>query len=131
MSMQDPIGDMLARIRNAQMAEKTVVDIPSSKIKNSIATVLMKEGYISSVEEQLVDGKSFLNIGLKYFNGKPVIEEIKRESRPGLRNYKGTDDLPKVNGGLGIAIVSTSKGLMTDKQARTEGIGGEVICTVF
>ena len=131
MSMQDPIGDMLARIRNAQMAEKTVVDIPSSKIKNSIADVLMKEGYISSVEEQLVDGKSFLNIGLKYFNGRPVIEEIKRESRPGLRNYKGTDDLPKVNGGLGIAIVSTSKGLMTDKQARTEGIGGEVICTVF
>lgn len=131
MSMQDPIGDMLARIRNAQMAEKTVVDIPSSKIKNSIANVLMKEGYISSVEEQLVDGKSFLNIGLKYFNGRPVIEEIKRESRPGLRNYKGTDDLPKVNGGLGIAIVSTSKGLMTDKQARTEGIGGEVICTVF
>ena len=131
MSMQDPIGDMLARIRNAQMAEKTVVDIPSSKIKNSIANVLMKEGYISSVEEQLVNGKSFLNIGLKYFNGRPVIEEIKRESRPGLRNYKGTDDLPKVNGGLGIAIVSTSKGLMTDKQARTEGIGGEVICTVF
>jgi small subunit ribosomal protein S8 len=129
--MQDPIGDMLARIRNAQMAEKTVVDIPSSKIKNSIANVLMNEGYISSVEEQLVDGKSFLNIGLKYFNGRPVIEEIKRESRPGLRNYKGTDDLPKVNGGLGIAIVSTSKGLMTDKQARTEGIGGEVICTVF
>ncbi len=131
MSMQDPIADMLARIRNAQMAEKTVVGIPSSKIKNSIANVLMKEGYISSVEEQLVDGKSSLNIGLKYFNGRPVIENIKRESRPGLRSYKGADNLPKVNGGLGIAIVSTSKGLMTDKQARTEGIGGEVICTVF
>ena len=91
----------------------------------------MNEGYISSVEEQLVDGKSFINIGLKYFNGMPVIEEIKRESRPGLRSYKGAEDLPKVNGGLGIAIVSTSKGLMTDKQARTEGIGGEILCTVF
>ena len=131
MSMQDPIADMLARIRNAQMAAKSAVGIPSSKIKNSIANVLMNEGYISSVEEQLVDGKSFINIGLKYFNGMPVIEEIKRESRPGLRSYKGAEDLPKVNGGLGIAIVSTSKGLMTDKQARTEGIGGEILCTVF
>ena len=131
MSMQDPIADMLARIRNAQMAAKTAVTMPSSKIKVAIAKVLQQEGYVEAIDVNDVEGKSELSIGLKYFNGKPVIEEIHRESRPGLRSYSGKDDLPKVRGGLGVAIVSTNKGVMTDKSARQAGIGGEIICTVF
>ena len=131
MSMQDPIADMLARIRNAQMAEKTSVAMPSSKTKVAIANVLQQEGFVSSVNVDDNEGKSELSIELKYFEGRPVIEEIHRTSRPGLRSYAGKDDLPKVRGGLGVAIVSTNRGLMTDKQARSEGIGGEVLCTVF
>ncbi len=130
MSMQDPLADMLTRIRNAQMAEHASVVMPASKIKAAVAEVLKNEGYIAGYK---VDGdvKAQLTVELKYFEGKPVIEEIKRVSRPGLRNYRSAGDLPKVNGGLGIAIVSTNKGMMTDRAARTQGIGGEVICTVF
>lgn len=131
MSMQDPIADMLARIRNGQMAAKTVVSMPSSKTKVAIANVLMSEGFVSSVEVSNDGAKAELSIGLKYHEGRPVIEEINRTSRPGLRSYKGSAELPKVRGGLGVAIVSTSKGLMTDSQARTAGVGGEVLCTVF
>lgn len=130
MSMQDPLADMLTRIRNAQMAEHASVSMPASKIKVAVATVLKDEGYIEdfAVEDA---SKSQLSIVLKYFEGRSVIEEIKRISRPGLRNYVATDALPKVNGGLGIAIVSTNKGVMTDRAARTSGVGGEVLCTVF
>lgn len=130
MSMQDPLADMLTRIRNAQMAEHASVSMPASKIKAAVAEVLKSEGFI---EDFNVEGeaKSQLSIGLKYFDGKPVIEELKRVSRPGLRNYAATGGLPKVNGGLGIAIVSTSKGVMTDRAARAVGVGGEVLCTVF
>ena len=130
MSMQDPLADMLTRIRNAQMAEHASVVMPASKIKAAVAQVLKDEGYIAGFK---VEGeiKAQLTIELKYFEGKPVIEEIKRASRPGLRNYAAATDLPKVNGGLGIAIVSTNKGVMTDRAARTQGVGGEVICTVF
>ena len=131
MSMQDPIADMLARIRNGQMAAKTVVSMPSSKTKVAIANVLMSEGFVSSVDVSNDGAKAELSIGLKYHEGRPVIEEINRTSRPGLRSYKGSAELPKVRGGLGVAIVSTSKGLMTDSQARTAGVGGEVLCTVF
>ena len=131
MSMQDPIADMLARIRNGQMAAKTVVNMPSSKTKVAIAKVLMSEGYVSTVDVSNDGAKVELSIGLKYHEGRPVIEEINRVSRPGLRSYKGSAELPKVRGGLGVAIVSTSKGLMTDSQARIAGVGGEVICTVF
>ncbi len=131
MSMQDPIADMLARIRNGQMAAKTFVSMPSSKTKVAIANVLMSEGFVSTVDVNTVGAKAELSIGLKYHEGRPVIEEINRKSRPGLRSYKGSTDLPKVRGGLGVAIVSTSKGLMTDSQARTAGVGGEVLCTVF
>jgi|TARA_B100000767_G_scaffold272922_1_gene301712 small subunit ribosomal protein S8 len=129
--MQDPIADMLARIRNGQMAAKTFVSMPSSKTKVAIANVLMSEGFVSTVDVNTVGAKAELSIGLKYHEGRPVIEEINRKSRPGLRSYKGSTDLPKVRGGLGVAIVSTSKGLMTDSQARTAGVGGEVLCTVF
>lgn len=130
MSMQDPLADMLTRIRNAQMAEHASVVMPASKIKAAVADVLKSEGYITDYK---VDGevKAQLTIELKYFEGKPVIEEIKRVSRPGLRNYAAAADLPKVNGGLGVAIVSTNKGVMTDRAARSQGVGGEVICTVF
>ena len=131
MSMQDPIADMLARIRNAQMAAKTVVNMPSSKTKVAIAKVLMSEGFVSTVDVSNDGAKAELSIGLKYHEGRPVIEEINRASRPGLRSYKASAELPKVRGGLGVAIVSTSKGLMTDSQARTAGVGGEVLCTVF
>lgn len=131
MSMQDPIADMLARIRNAQMAEKVSVAMPSSKTKVAIANVLQQEGYVSNVSVTQEDSKSVLEIELKYFDGKPVIEQIQRKSRPGLRAYAGKEALPKVNGGLGVAIVSTNKGVMTDKQAREAGVGGEVLCTVF
>ena len=131
MSMQDPIADMLARIRNGQMAAKTVVNMPSSKTKVAIAKVLMSEGFVSTVDVSNDGAKAELSIGLKYHEGRPVIEEINRASRPGLRSYRASAELPKVRGGLGVAIVSTSKGLMTDSQARTAGVGGEGICTVF
>ncbi len=130
MSMQDPIADLLTRIRNGQMAEKISVRIPASKIKKAIAQVLLSEGYISGVEEETSENKPVLRIDLKYFEGKAVIDEIKRISKPGLRIYKSKDDMPRVKDGLGIAIVSTPKGIMTDTQARKEGVGGEVLCTV-
>jgi small subunit ribosomal protein S8 len=130
MSMQDPLADMLTRIRNAQMAEKTVVSMPSSKLKVAVAKVLKDEGYIADYQVS-GDVKQQLSIDLKYFEGKPVIEEIKRSSRPGLRQYKGVEQLPKVRGGLGVSIVSTNKGVMTDRAARAAGVGGEVLCTVF
>jgi len=130
MSMQDTLADMFTRIRNAQMAEKATVTIPSSKMKVSVLEVLKNEGFIASYAVSS-EAKPEVTVELKYFEGKPVIEEIKRQSRPGLRNYKGTEELPKVRGGLGIAIVSTSQGVMTDHAARKAGIGGEVICTVF
>jgi small subunit ribosomal protein S8 len=128
--MQDSLADMLTRIRNAQMAEKQTVSMPSSKLKAAVAQVLQDEGYINGfgVEEST---KSQLTIELKYFEGKPVIEEIDRYSRPGLRQYSGSSKLPNVRGGLGVAIVSTSKGVMTDRAARAAGVGGEVLCTVF
>jgi small subunit ribosomal protein S8 len=128
--MQDPLADMLTRIRNAQMAEKSVVSMPSSKLKVAVANVLLNEGYISGFQVNS-DTKALLSIELKYFEGRPVIEELKRVSRPGLRQYKSVDQLPKVRGGLGVSIVSTNKGVMTDRAARAAGVGGEVLCTVF
>jgi small subunit ribosomal protein S8 len=128
--MQDPLADMLTRIRNAQMAEKSVVSMPSSKLKVAVASVLRNEGYISGYQVTS-ESKPLLSIELKYFEGRPVIEEIKRVSRPGLRQYKSVDQLPKVRGGLGVSIVSTNKGVMTDRSARAAGVGGEVLCTVF
>lgn len=130
MSMQDPLADMLTRIRNAQMAEKTVVSMPSSKLKAAVAKVLKDEGYIADFQIS-PEVKPQLSIELKYFEGKPVIEEVKRISRPGLRQYKSVEQLPKVRGGLGVSIVSTNKGVMTDRAARAAGVGGEVLCTVF
>jgi small subunit ribosomal protein S8 len=130
MSMSDPISDMLTRIRNAQMAEKVTVAMPSSKIKAAIAKVLQDEGYVDGFKVIDHDGKPTLEIGLKYYADRPVIETIQRVSRPGLRVYKGSEDIPRVMNGLGIAIVSTSKGLMTDRKARANGIGGEVLCIV-
>lgn len=130
MSMTDPIADMLTRIRNAQKNEKPAVTMPSSKIKAAISAVLRQEGYITDFSIADEAGKSMLTIRLKYFEGKPVINELRRISRPGLRSYRARDDLPKVMGGLGIAIVSTSAGLMTDRAARSAGHGGEVICLV-
>lgn len=129
MSMQDPIADMLTRIRNGQAANKVSVKMPSSKLKVAIAQVLKDEGYIT---EYAVSGdvKRELEVTLKYFEGKQVIETIQRVSRPGLRIYKGSNDLPKVMGGLGVAIVSTSKGVMTDRAARKAGMGGEIVCYV-
>ena len=129
MSMQDPIADMLTRIRNGQAANKIAVSMPSSKLKVAIANVLADEGYIQSVK--VLDGvKPELEITLKYFQGKPVVESIQRVSRPGLRIYKRKDELPKVMGGLGVAVISTSKGVMTDRAARQAGLGGEIICYV-
>jgi small subunit ribosomal protein S8 len=130
MSMQDPLADMLTRIRNAQMAEKPSVSMASSKVKLAVANVLKSEGYITDVT---VAGESrpILTIELKYFEGKAVIEELKRVSRPGLRAYADKDSLPRINGGLGVAIVSTNQGVMTDRAARAAGIGGEIMCTVF
>jgi small subunit ribosomal protein S8 len=130
MSMTDPIADMLVRIRNAQAAAKTVVQMPASKLKASIAQVLKDEGYIEGFAVRENEGKPLLEISLKYYAGQPVIEKIERVSRPGLRIYKGRDDLPKVMNGLGVAIVSTSKGVMTDRKARATGVGGEVLCIV-
>ncbi|MBA3902803.1 MAG: 30S ribosomal protein S8 [Rhodocyclaceae bacterium] len=130
MSMTDPIADMLTRIRNAQMAQKTSVAMPSSKVKVAIAHVLKDEGYIDDFAVRDAEGKSQLDIALKYYAGRPVIERIERVSRPGLRVYKGSDDLPRVMNGLGIAIVSTPKGVMTDRKARATNVGGEVLCIV-
>ncbi len=130
MSMSDPIADMLTRIRNAQLAEKLSVAMPSSRVKASIAQVLKDEGYIEEFKVSDEAGKPVLEIALKYYAGAPVIEKIERVSRPGLRIYKGRDDIPKIMNGLGIAIVSTSKGVMTDRKARATGIGGEVLCIV-
>ena len=130
MSMTDPIADMLTRIRNAQSAAKAEGVIPASKKKSAILKVLQDEGFIESVQNTLDEGKAVLKVQLKYYQGKPVIDMIKRVSRPGLRVYKGKTELPSVQGGLGIAIVSTSKGVMVDRQARKLGYGGEVICYV-
>jgi len=130
MSMHDPLADMLTRIRNSQMVGKTDVTMPSSKLKISVAKVLQEEGYVESFSVE-GDVKPQLSVTLKYFEGKPVISEIDRVSRPSLRSYKGKDSLPSVRGGLGVAIVSTSQGVMTDRAARAAGVGGEVLCTVF
>jgi small subunit ribosomal protein S8 len=130
MSMTDPIADMLTRIRNGQTAGKKMIKQPSSKLKLSIAKVLKEEGYIAGFSTETIGNHTEMTIELKYYKGAPVIESIKRISRPGLRIYKSKDELPKVLGGLGIAIVSTSNGVMTDRAARAIGHGGEVICTV-
>ena len=130
MSMQDPISDMLTRIRNGQSAGKVRITVPMSKQKTAIAEVLKEQGYIRGFSVEEVENKPQLAILLRYFEGKPVIEMLKRVSRPGLRIYKRKDDLPKVMDGLGIAIISTPKGLMTDRQARAAGHGGEVVCIV-
>ncbi|MCP4041119.1 MAG: 30S ribosomal protein S8 [Gammaproteobacteria bacterium] len=130
MSMQDPISDMLTRIRNGLAGQKVKVGMPSAKQKVAIAKVLKDEGYIEGYVVEDSDAKPTLSILLKYFEGKPVISKLKRASRPGLRIYKGKDELPKVMGGLGIAIISTSSGLMTDRAARSAGCGGEILCYV-
>ena len=130
MSMSDPIADMLTRIRNAQAVDKAVVAMPSSNIKVAIAQVLKDEGYVEGFAVKNDGGKSQLEIGLKYYAGRPVIERIERVSRPGLRIYKGRDAIPQVMNGLGVAIVTTPKGVMTDRKARQTGVGGEVLCYV-
>jgi small subunit ribosomal protein S8 len=130
MSMSDPIADMLTRIRNAQQVEKTEVVMPASKLKAAIAQVLTDEGYVEGFKVEPNDGKPQLRIGLKYYAGRPVIERIERVSRPGLRIYRGRDEMPPVMNGLGMAIVSTSRGVMTDRRARSQGVGGEVLCYV-
>jgi len=130
MSMSDPIADMLTRIRNAQLAEKTSVAVPASKLKASIAKVLKDEGYIEDFALRGEGARQALEIGLKYYAGRPVIERIERVSRPGLRIYKPAKDIPQVMNGLGVAIVSTSRGVMTDRKARQTGVGGEVLCIV-
>lgn len=129
MTMQDPVSDMFTRVRNAQMVNKLSVDMPSSKLKVAIASILKEEGFITDFTSS-DDKKPNLHIDLKYFEGRGVIDSIKRVSRPGLRIYKSASELPQVKGGLGVAIVSTSKGLMSDKKARSEGLGGEIICYV-
>lgn len=130
MSMSDPIADMLTRIRNAQMVEKLSVSLPSSKLKQAIAAVLKEEGYIDDFKVSSEGGKPVLEIGLKYYAGRPVIERIERVSRPGLRVYRGSKAIPQVMNGLGVAIVTTPKGVMTDRKARATGVGGEVLCYV-
>ncbi|MCX2979420.1 30S ribosomal protein S8 [Halieaceae bacterium IMCC14734] len=131
MTMQDPLADMLTRIRNAQMAGKPTVDFPAANVKAAVCAVLKDEGYIADYASVESAGKPTIRVELKYFEGKPVIAEIDRASRPGLRSYSGKGDLPSVRSGLGVAIISTSKGVMTDRAAREAGIGGEVLCTVF
>jgi len=130
MSMSDPIADMLTRIRNAQMVEKASVLVPSSKVKLAIAKVLKDEGYIDGFQVKNDDGRPQLEIALKYYAGRPVIERIERVSRPGLRVYKGSNAIPQVMNGLGVAIVTTPQGVMTDRKARANGVGGEVLCYV-
>lgn len=132
MSMTDPIADMLTRIRNGQMAEKASVSMPGSKIKSAIARLLVQEGFLQDMEEEDEGGgKKTLRLELKYFQGRPVIDSIQRVSRPGLRKYAGADEIPRVLNGLGITILTTSKGVMTDRQAREANIGGELLCTVY
>jgi small subunit ribosomal protein S8 len=132
MTMQDPMADMLTRIRNAQRAKIQDVSMPSSNLKVAVAAVLKEEGFIEECSVTSEEGgKASLNIVLRYYEGKPVIEEIKTISRPGLRQYKGKEEIPVVNGGLGVVILSTNKGVMTDKSARLQGLGGELICSVF
>jgi small subunit ribosomal protein S8 len=130
MSMSDPIADMLIRIRNAQMVGHTEVAMPASKLKASIAQVLKDEGYIEDFALRAEGAKNELRIGLKYYAGRPVIERLERVSKPGLRVYRGRDDIPRVMNGLGVAILSTSRGVMTDRKARADGVGGEVLCFV-
>jgi len=130
MSMTDPIADFLTRIRNGQAAGKSEVSMPSSKIKLAIAQVLKDQGYIDQFEVSTDGGKSSLRLGLKYYQGRPVIDRIERVSKPGLRVYRGKDELPAILGGLGVAIISTSQGVMTDREARAAGPGGEVLCIV-
>jgi small subunit ribosomal protein S8 len=130
MSMSDPIADMLTRIRNAQLSEKASVEMPASKLKAAIAQVLKDEGYVEDFLVRQADGKPVLDISLKYYAGRPVIEKIERVSRPGLRIYKASKQLPSVMNGLGVAIVSTSRGVMTERKARASGVGGEVLCIV-
>ena len=130
MSMSDPIADLLTRIRNAQMVAKTSVRLPSSKVKVAIVQVLKDEGYVDDFKVVTANGLSELEISLKYYAGRPVIERIERVSRPGLRVYRGTDAIPQVQNGLGVAIVTTPKGVMTDRKARATGVGGEVLCYV-
>ena len=130
MSMSDPIADMLTRIRNAQSVNKLSVSMPASKLKGAIAVVLKDEGYIDDFAVIANDGKPLLTISLKYYAGRPVIEKIDRVSKPGLRVYKGSQNIPKVMNGLGVTILSTSKGVMTDRKAQAAGIGGEVLCVV-
>ena len=130
MTMQDPLSDIITRIRNANLREKVSVAMPSSKVKVSVAKVLKDEGYILNYKVT-EDKKPVLEIDLKYYDGKPVIEEITRASKPSLRVYSSSKDLPKVKSGLGVAIVSTSKGVMSDRSARSDGVGGEILCTVF
>jgi small subunit ribosomal protein S8 len=130
MSMSDPIADMLTRIRNAQMVDKAVVTMPASKLKTAIAQVLKDEGYIDGFQVKEEGGKKELEIALKYYAGRPVIERIERVSRPGLRVYRGAKSIPQVMNGLGVAIVTTPKGVMTDRKARAAGVGGEVLCVI-
>jgi small subunit ribosomal protein S8 len=130
MSMTDPISDMLTRIRNAQVVGHTEVSMPASKLKASIAQVLKDEGYIEDFALREKGAKKELAIGLKYYAGRPVIERLERVSKPGLRVYKGRNDIPKVMNGLGVAILSTSRGVMTDRKARADGVGGEILCFV-
>ena len=130
MSMSDPIADMLTRIRNAQAANKASVTMPSSKSKEAIALLLKDEGYIDNVDKEVDGNRAAITISLKYYQGKPVIDELTRVSRPGLRIYKNAKDLPQVRGGLGVAVISTSQGLMSDREARKSGVGGEVVCYV-
>jgi small subunit ribosomal protein S8 len=130
MSMTDPIADFLTRIRNGQAAARTEVTLPSSKVKLALAKVLKEEGYIEDFSTRSDEGKPVLQVQLKYYQGRPVIDRLERVSRPGLRVYKGKDELPQILGGLGVAIISTSKGMMTDRQARATGHGGEVLCIV-
>lgn len=130
MSMSDPIADLLTRIRNAQAMDRASLSMPSSKLKAAVAKVLKDEGYITDCNVESVDGKPTLTIKLKYFEGRPVIDKISRVSRPGLRMYKGKGELPRIDGGLGVAIVSTSKGVMSDRAARAQGEGGEILCVV-
>jgi small subunit ribosomal protein S8 len=130
MSMTDPIADLLTRIRNGQSSGKTEVNVPASKVKLAIAKVLKDEGYIEDFASTQLEGKPMLAVQLKYYQGRPVIDRLERISRPGLRVYRGKDELPSILGGLGIAIVSTSQGVMSDRQARAAGHGGEVLCIV-
>jgi small subunit ribosomal protein S8 len=130
MSMSDPISDMLTRIRNAQTVGHAEVAMPASRLKSAIAKVLKDEGYIEDFAVREDGAKSVLRIGLKYYAGRPVIERLERVSKPGLRVYRGRDDIPRVMNGLGVAIVSTSRGVMTDRKARADGVGGEILCIV-